>query len=433
MSDASPRVVITGRSMSSLYGTDLEAHYETIRQGTPQFTAHFDPVISDNDYLIVGLCPKPQTKLLPDRKVQKVTTRKDIIGMLAAFGALKDAGIEKGTVDPERIGIYTGTASTHIDDLDAYYELLNNCLTNGAVDTAKFGQNLLGNVNPMVMMQTLMNNVLCYVSIPMDIRGVNANFIDYQISGMRAVGEGFWAIKEGRADHIVAGGISGAPDFYHAQEGIGIGYLADSVSSESADTDVVRPYDQSRCGTVFSEGASFVILESLEAATARGATIYGEILDFTLTSQASFSYMGVDNAQGVSEAFQTQLSRAGLAPKDIGGIYGHGNGALKGDEIDLQGLEAVFKDTDSSVPLTSIKGIIGETNEASGVMSLVDGLRSLKDGRLPRCYNFKNAAAPVAGVQISEQPQELRQGPLIISSKSFSGAHALILLSPYSG
>lgn len=420
------RVVVTGIGVQSCLGEDAADQRLAILAGKPAFTPMRNPILPSNSFMAVGVCPKPNSSKLHDRKVQKVTTKKDLLGLAAAFDSLRDARIEKGSVDPERIGIFTGAASTHVNDLEPYAELLKSAADKGIVDVSKFGKDLLGNVNPMVMMQTLMNNVLCYVSIPLDIRGVNANFIDFQVSGLRAIGEGYWAIKEGRADQIVAGGISGAPDLYHAGEGIEIGYMAPQLSSEHDSTDIVRPFDTRRQGTVLSEAAAFVVLESLESAKRRNCKIYGEVNGFSMTSEGNFHFMGSGKSEKMIDCFKQIIEDSNLDLNHISAVYSHANGAIKGDDADLRALEEAFVDRSRPIPVTSIKGVIGETNEASGVLSFIDALYTIKEGVLPAIHNFTETEQPTANVNLLRSNESFHGGAVFVTSQSFSGINAII-------
>ena len=425
------RVVVTGIGVQSCLGDDVVDQRKAILEGKSAFTSIRNAILPSNNFMAIGSCKNPNSTKLYDRKVQKVTTKRDLLGLAAAFDSLRNARIEKGSVDPERIGIFTGAASTHVNDLKPYSELLKSVAENGKVDVSKFGKELLGNVNPMVMMQTLMNNVLCYVSIPLDIRGVNANFIDFQVSGLRAIGEGYWAIKEGRADQIVAGGISGAPDLYHAGEGIDIGYMAPPYSDENASTDIVRPFDKGRSGTVLSEAAAFVVLESLESARKRNCKIFGEITGFSLNSEGNFHFLGPVTSDKMVDCFKQIIDSAGLNSKNIGAIYSHANGAIKGDGIDLRVLDNVFKNFNQPVAVTSIKGVTGETNEASGVLSLIDALFSIEETILPAIHNFTETENPPANVRLLKSNESFDGGQILVTCQSFSGINAIISVKSF--
>ena len=409
--------------------TNIDAFRKAVVDGKPNFKFVKNPVFEDESFLIVGECDELDRKKLYDRKVQKVTTKKDILGLISAFESLRDAGIEKGSMDPERFGIFTGAASTHVNDLEPYKELLEKTTVKGVVNVSEFGKNLLGNVNPMVMMQTLMNNVLCYVSIPVDIRGVNANFMDYQAAGLRALGEGFWAIREGRADQVIAGGISGAPDLYHAAEGIDLGYLVPSSKNKSASLDVVKPYNVDRQGTVLSEAAAFCVLESLESARKRGAHIYGEITGFSMNSEAGFHYMKENSGEAMAKCFRAHLSRFSIPLDRIGAVYGHGNGSINGDRLDMEVLQEIFSATTETVPLTSTKAVLGETNEASAVLNLIDATQSLEQSIVPGIHNYTSDGRIIKGMLISSREQELKSPDILITAKGFSGINAILSLT----
>src|SRR5690606_38314280 len=123
-----------------------------------------------------------------------------------------------------------------------------------------FGKELMEIVNPLVVLQTLMNNGLCYGTMELDARGVNANYMDFQVAGLRAVGEAYRSIVTDRADIVVAGGVSGPVEPFQLAEGVRSGYLAKTAEVDGDVSGVVRPYDESRQGAILSEGSAYVML-----------------------------------------------------------------------------------------------------------------------------------------------------------------------------
>lgn len=395
------RVVVTGMGISTALGDDLSVNIASWREGR----THFSEVGPETGLVgtaikYAGQCPEPPAARLPDRKVKKILTRKDVIGMVTALDAAAHAGIRPGSgnFDPTRFGMYVGAGSTQIKDLTPYFSLVRKCVTDGVFDSARFGTDMANLVNPMVVLQTLMNNTLCFTAIALDLRGVNSNFMDFNVSGLRAVGEAYRSIQSGRADLCLAGGVASPVEPFHMGTGINSGYLARSAELNLPAAEILRPYDSSRCGTVLSEGAAFLLLEDETHAQARGAKIWAYVDGYYCASDGPVEFMEETMAPGLSAAIEGACKEAGVATSGRGYapdmIIGHGNGVMKSDAVELQACTEVLSE---GLPLASIKSVTGELGEAAGVASCIAGIDALLQGSLPPTFNFNHHEKDVIG------------------------------------
>ncbi len=386
------RVAITGIGISTAVGDDLLTNISSWREGR----THFGAVAAASGLLgtavkYAGECPEPPASRLPDRKVKKILTRKDVIGLVTALEAASDAGIRPGTqnFDPERFGMYVGAGSTQIKDLTPYFPLVRQCVQGGVFDSLKFGSEMMDLVNPMVVLQTLMNNTLCFAAIALDIRGVNSNFMDFNVSGLRAVGEAFRSVQTGRADLCLAGGVASPVEPFHVGTGVNSGYLARSAELSWSAAEILRPYDRERCGTVLSEGAAFLMLEDEGHAVSRGARILGYIDGYGAGSDGPVEFMHEESAPGLSGSVKRACREAGV---DVEGklfapdlIIGHGNGVMRSDSVELN---AYLSTIAPGTPLASIKAVTGELGEAAGVASCIAAVDALLQNSVPPTINF---------------------------------------------
>lgn len=442
------RVVVTGMGISTALGDDLSVNISSWREGQ----THFSEVgpetgLAGTAIKFAGQCPEPPASRLPDRKVKKILTRKDVIGMVTALNAAANAGIRpktssaaesgSGDFDPVRFGMYVGAGSTQIKDLTPYFALVRQCVTDGVFDSARFGTDMANLVNPMVVLQTLMNNTLCFTSIALDLRGVNSNFMDFNVSGLRAVGEAYRSIQTGRADLCLAGGVASPVEPFHMGTGINSGYLARSAELGLAADEILRPYDRDRCGTVLSEGAAFLLLEEETHARARGAKIWAYVDGYSCASDGPVEFMEETVAPGLAVTIKSACSEAGVVMTD--GRYkpdmviGHGNGVMKSDAVELLACSEVLAD---GVPLASIKAVTGELGEAAGVASCIAGIDALLNSSLPPTFNFREhdkttiGSGQNPGVKISSTMQVCpgaRQ--VLVSQRSVLGVSCGLILS----
>lgn len=399
------RVAITGMGISTALGDDLAANIASWREGR----THFGEVgpstgLAGTPVKFAGECPEPPASKLPDRKVKKILTRKDVIGMVTALGAAADAGITPGSrnFDPQKFGMYVGAGSTQIKDLTPYFPLVRQCVKDGVFDSLKFGSDMMDLVNPMVVLQTLMNNTLCFTSIALDIRGVNSNFMDFNVSGLRAVGEAFRSIQTGRADLCLAGGVASPVEPFHAGTGVNSGYLARSAELPWSAAEVLRPWDRERCGTVLGEGAAFLMLEEESHARARGARIWGFIDGYGAGCDGPVEFMGEDSAPGLGGSVRRAcreagvLNRQGIFSPDL--VIGHGNGVIQSDGVELEAYASCLA---AGVALASIKSVTGELGEAAGVASCIAAIDALARESVPPTFNFTGHDASGGGCELA--------------------------------
>jgi len=414
------RVVITGTSVITPVGSSVEEVFTAWREGRSNFVTFDDG--ANSTIRFCGKSPSVDLTVLHDRKVQKVLTRRDVIGLVALMRAAKDAGFPNEGYDPERLGMYVGSSSTQIGDMRPYLQLIQKSCDATSFDARLFGAGLMNDVNPMVMMQSLMNNVLCYGCIALDFRGVNATFVDFQSAGLRSVGEAFHSIRSGRADAVMAGGVAVMPETYHATEAVAMGYLRSSAADELSCK--IVPYRKDGQGAILSDGAAFVMLESEGKARKRGAKILGYIDGFAQVSEGGFTYMQHSRVLEVSGL----LKNANHRNSEEIYVIGTGNGSALEDAREHESLSEWSKDN-TKVRLTSCKGATGELSEASGVLSLCLAVHALQSKVLPGVESYESVMADQSQEVVASQECHLKHNQMTVLSRSFNGVACAIHVS----
>ncbi len=417
------RVVITGRAINTPLGCNIDTIMQRWQAGESSFERREGKTHQLTPYS--GMCRELHP--LPDRKIQKVINRKDVIGLGTAMAAASDAGISRGSIDPSRIGMFVGAGCTQIGDLHPYFEHVKNCVNHNEFDSYKFGSEMLGSVSPMVTLQTLMNNTMCYASIALDIRGVNGNYMDFQASGLRAIAEGFYSIVEGRADVAIVGGIAATPEPFHARQGIAMGFLA---STEECDpSKVIRPFDALRCGTILSEGSAFLVIESESHALRRRANIHGVIQGFSFANDAKFAFVGEQSSQAFARAIIKACECAGVSIGDVGLIVADANGGTVADRVEVSALRSSFGGALKDIPVTAPKSVFGEMSEASSVASIILGLELQNHQHpIPDTRNHYEIADDCQGIRLNSRERLSRDQSILLGTRSFSGVCAAMLV-----
>jgi 3-oxoacyl-[acyl-carrier-protein] synthase-1 len=362
--------------------------------------------------------------LVEDRKLHKFIRRTDMFGICAGSQAIDAAGFmaERDAHDPaaaavfsDRSGLYVGSGGGAYNTQYEYFPLMSEA--NG--DLSKFGSELGSVVNPMWLLRTLPNNVLCHVGIKYNLKGTNACITNHSCGGTLAVIEGAEALRHGEAERVVAIGHDALIEpqmvlYYHQ-----CGLLA---------PDTIRPFDARRDGSVFGEGAGALALETEAAASARNATVIGEVLGGGYAAEAMGLLAIRDDGDGLVRAIRQALADAQLDPRDIGMIVAHGNGTRQSDASEAQAIRTVFGAGDAAPPVTAFKWAIGHLIAAAGIVEAVLALAALRRGIVPGIATLAELDPECAGIRVSAAAQKPRGDTALILCRGFAGTNAALIV-----
>lgn len=372
--------------------------------------------------------PKVSFAQLPNPKFKKTINDKDMMALLVMMQAMEDAKLESDTLDASRLGLFVGTAHSIFGDLAPYLPLIQGSISvrDGAFCSESFGRDLTSQINPMVVMKSLLNNALSGGSRSFNAQGPNGNYMDLEVSGLLALIAGMRAIEDGRADVVIAGGVSSTLEPFTVDDGLSRGLYADTENGIVSDGSMSGPYTPSSEGGIPAEASCFLVLESEDHAIKRGAEIKGRLIAAKSNSDGSFkdSKQTSSGIKTIAEYLTCQADQQGL--KISGAITG-GNGHYKMDCVELNGLSAAYSQHPYELSISSIKGATGESNEASGPMSLIAGLHSLKTGEMPPTRHFFDHKQCRSGVRISASSQHIDSDSIMVLSRNQFGLCAGML------
>jgi 3-oxoacyl-[acyl-carrier-protein] synthase-1 len=415
------RVVVTGLGCIGAVGTNVASTWESVVSGK----SGIEPVSGWDatgwQFRLAGEIKDYQPrKLVADRKLLKVISRQDVIGLNAVDQAVQHSGmlahrdsLDEATSFNDRTGVFVGSPGTKYRQQHDY--LL--ALAESGEDTQKFGRAAMDQVHPMWLLRTLPNNVLAYTGIGNGFKGANENVTAHGISGAQAIAEACRYLSDGEIDRAVV-----------------VGY--DSVSEAEAlvyygamgllSTRALRPFDRERDGTILGEGGGAIVLETLDAARERGASIYGEVLGCSVTSEGGILSVNDDGA-GLVRAIRASLDDAGRRPGDVGMITAHANGSRPSDASEALAIGEVFGDC--GPPVTGFKWSLGHTVAASGVIESILTLLSLRERRVPGIATLENLAPECANIRAGAADQEPGSSLGLVMTRGFAGLNSCILLS----
>jgi 3-oxoacyl-[acyl-carrier-protein] synthase-1 len=360
--------------------------------------------------------------LLQDRKIQKLIRRSDVFGLYAAGEAIAASGLTqyRDTLDEtqsirysDRTGVYVGSGGGSYQSQYDYLPLLS--AVHG--ELPEFGRQLADSVNPMWLLRTLPNNVLCHVGIRHHLKGPNACITNHSVSGMLAVIEAAHALRDGEAERAVAVGhdapIEPQAVLYFHQ----LGLLAQ---------DTIRSFDRDRDGSLFGEGSAALVLETRASAEQRGAPILGTVLGSGYASDAQGLLAISDDGEALADAILLALKDARLEPRNVGVIVAHANGTRQSDASEASAIRKVFGA--EMPPVTGFKWAFGHLIAASGIIETVLALCGLRDMKVPGIATLRALDPALAGLNVSAEPRVLESDVALVISRGFGGTNAALLV-----
>jgi 3-oxoacyl-[acyl-carrier-protein] synthase-1 len=417
------RIVITGNSAICGAGQDPSVIVDALLEGHSALA----PIAAWDAQTWVGnLAAEVKDynggKLLGDRKLLKLVRRSDVFGIYAGTQAIEQAGLsawretlgETAANDyADQTGCYVGSGGGAFEVNYDFFLLMAE--TGGSLP--KFGQELSNMVNPMWLLRSLPNNVLCHVSIRNQLKGPNGCITHHTTSGVLAVIESAWALREGDAQRVVAIGHDAPiePQTLLYLNRVGL------ISH-----DLLRPFDARHNGCLLGEGAASLVLETEVSARERGATVLGEYLGGGDASEGEGIFDVREDGDGLSRAIECALDDAGLKPADVGMIVAHANGTQGSDRSEAAALLRVFGA--DMPPVTGFKWSIGHLFAASGAVDVALGLEACRRNVVPGIATLDQLSPSCTGLNVSKQNRPARSDVVLVLCRGFAGTNAAVLL-----
>ena len=426
MTNPRRRVVVTGLGMINPMGHDVATVWDGLRHGrsgvanTTLFDASgFPTKISAEvkDFDIARYVDDP------DAWTNRGRHTRFAVG--AARQAVDDSGFGDALSDPTRFGIYLGSGEGN-QDFDTFARMMARALKDGKYDPAEFIAAGLEMLDPAKELEQEPNMPAAHLATITGAQGPNLNCLTACAASSQAVGEATEIIRRGEADVMLAGGTH---SMIHPFGVTGFNLLTALSESNDEPTRASRPFDRLRNGFVLGEGAAMVILEEYEAASKRGATIYGEVTGYGTTADAyRITDIPPDGHGGIA-AMRMAIDDAGLSPSDIGYVNAHGTSTQVNDKVETRVCREVFGDDAMNVPVSSTKSMMGHLIAAAGVTEMIVCLMALRDGVLPPTINLEN---PDPECDLDYVPNQARESSIrhaMNNSFGFGGQNVSLCLT----
>jgi 3-oxoacyl-[acyl-carrier-protein] synthase II len=272
-----------------------------------------------------------------------------------------------------------------------------------------------GRIAPTFIPSVLPDAASGQLAISLGMRGVNYAPVSACATGSTAVGEGAEIIRRGDADVMLAGGAEAC---MHPLILAGFCAMRGLVAEEEHPPNASRPFDATRAGFVMGEGACVLVLEELEAARARGATVYAEVLGYGASNDAHHMAQPDPESVGVGEMMRAALRRAGLEPEEVDYINAHGTSTPLGDAAETKAIKDVFGDHAYRLAVSSTKSVLGHCFGAAGAIEAMMCVLAVHHGVLPPTINYRN---PDPECDLDYVPNEAREVPIRVALSNAMG------------
>jgi len=328
--------------------------------------------------------------------------------------ALDDANLEISEKNSDRIGIAIGSALGGIPAAEGQHSI--------------FLEKGIKRVDPLLATKIFTGASTSQVSIEFGIHGHSNTIGGGCAVGVDNIGYAFYTIRNSLADIMIAGGVEASL----APLTIGAFCLIGALSTKNGDpTKASRPFDKERDGFVMSEGAGILILENLENALKRGASIYAEVMGYGTTNDAYHMVQPLPQGREAKKAIQLALQEAGLKPSDIDYVNAHGTSTPLNDKIETKIVKEIFGDYAYKLPISSIKSMIGHTVGASGSIETIASALTIKHQFIPPTINHE---FPDPECDLDYVPNEGRKAlvkTVLSNSFSFGGKNSAIIIRSF--
>ena len=410
------RVVVTGLGMLTPLGLDVPSSWAGVLAGrsgiapiehmdVEAFTTRFGGSVKGFDV----------EQYMPAKDARKF----DLFiqyGLAASYQAVQDSGLQINDANRARIGVVMGSGIGGLTNIE------DTCRTLFDKGPRR--------ISPFFVPGSIINMVSGALSMQLGLQGPNYAITTACTTGTHCIGMAARTIMYGDADVMVAGGAE------MATCGLGLGGFAASRALSTRNDDpqaASRPWDAGRDGFVLSDGAGAVILEELEHARARGATIYAEVAGFGMSSDAYHMTLPPENGEGAARCMANAVRDSGLALEAIDYVNAHGTSTPAGDIAEVQALKAVFGAHAQQLSVSSTKSMTGHLLGAAGAIEAIFSVLAIRDQVAPPTINLDEPSEGCDLDFVPHQPKEREINAVLSNSFGFGGTNGSLVFTRFQG
>lgn len=413
------RVVITGIGALTPIGNNYKAYIDGLRNGVSGAgpITKFDA----SRFKVKFACE------LKNFNVEDFIPRKDArrldpfaqYALVVADEAIQMAGLDPTKLDLDRVGVVWGTGIGGFETIE-----------HDISEAALWGPDDEPRYSPFLIPKLIGDIAPGHISIKYGFRGVNFGTVSACASSTHSIITSFDFIRHGRADVMVTGGSEAAI----TMASVG-GFSAMKAMSERNDSPETasRPFDKDRDGFVLGEGAGALVLEELEHALKRGATIYGEVAGAGMTADAYHMTAPHPEGLGAKNVMVLAIKDAGLQPEDVDYVNVHGTSTPLGDVAETKAIQSVFGDHAYKLNISSTKSMTGHLLGGAGAIEAIACVAAINEGFIPPTINhFTDDEAFDPGLNFTfNKAQERKIDVALSNTFGFGGHNASVIIKRY--
>ncbi|MFF2763418.1 MULTISPECIES: beta-ketoacyl-ACP synthase II [Bacillus] len=407
------RVVVTGLGALTPLGNDVETTWKNAVAGvsgvgpitrvdSSEYTAKVAAELKDfniEDYM--------------EKKEARKMARFTQYAVVAAQKALDDSRLEITDENAPRVGVWVGSGIGGLETFEEQFEVYSN---KGA-----------RRVSPFFVPMMIPDMATGQISIALGAKGVNSCTVTACATGTNSIGDAFKVIQRGDADAMITGGTE-AP----LTKMSFAGFCANKALSTNPDPETAsRPFDKNRDGFVMGEGAGIVVLEELEHALKRGATIYAEIVGYGSTGDAYHITAPAPNGEGGVRAMKEAIRDAGLTVEEIDYINAHGTSTPYNDKFETMAIKEVFGEHANQLAISSTKSMTGHLLGAAGGVEAIFSVLAIKDSVIPPTINLETPDEECDLDYVANEARSKEVQVALSNSLGFGGHNATIIFKKY--
>lgn len=408
------RVVVTGIGVISPIGNTISEFWDSLAQGRGgigRITA-FDP--SGFTSQIGGEVKNFDPGQYMDTKKAKRMDRFCQFGVAAAKQALDDSGFDLEKEDLTRIGAYVGSGIGGLTTIEQQHKIF---LERGP-----------SRVSPLLIPMMIVDLLPGQIAMMFGLKGPNLSVVTACATSNHNIGEALWAIRNGMADVMVAGGAEAST----TQLGLA-GFCSMRALSTRNDNPekASRPFDKERDGFVIAEGSAILILEELEHAKNRGANIYAELVGYGCSADAHHLTAPAPGGEGAVRSMKIALADAGIAPEEVDYINAHGTSTPLNDKFETMAIKTAFGDHAFKLPISSTKSMTGHLQGAAGGVEAIACLLAIGNKLIPPTINYEVPDPECDLDYVPNQAREMEVKIAMSNSFGFGGHNATIIMRKF--
>jgi 3-oxoacyl-[acyl-carrier-protein] synthase II len=408
------RVVVTGLGVIAPTGIGKETFWQACKEGR----SGIKPITRFNtegyNSTIAGEIRDFDPLDYMNTKQAKRSDRFSQLAVASAMLAVEDAHLNLEKVSRDRVGVYFGTAIGGMPFAEKQHEI--------------FLEKGLGRVSPFLAEALFPGAGSCKIAIALNVKGVNNTLSTGCTAGTDAIGQALDALRNGRADIIIAGGAEDplAPITF------GSFCIIKALATGNGDpAKATKPFDLNRNGFALSEGAGVLVLETLDHALKRDAMIYAELAGYGCSCDASHMVQPSPGGVELANAIRLGLEDASVVPEEIDYINAHGTSTRLNDAAETKALKNVFGELAYHIPVSSIKSSIGHTWGGSGAVEAIASILAIRDQFIPPTINYDTADPECDLDYVPNKGRHANVNVIISNNASFGGKNAVLVIRKF--